>query len=214
VVEFLRKEASLAKSLFLLGDIFDFWFEWRHSVPSAAFPVLSALHELALGGCRILYLGGNHDGHVGRFLTEQVGIEVSRGPVDITIDDKRFHLIHGDGLAPSDHGYRALRRLVRWTPTEALYRLVHPDFGVWFANKVSGVSREQFSSKVVWAPESYRNYAKGKIEEGFDCVVMGHRHEAERIEYGNGVFLAVGDWIRSGSYGVFEEGKIELRFFR
>lgn len=212
VVSFLRNEAIDAKSIFLVGDLFDFWFEWRHSIPGATFPVLSALSELARGGRRVVYLGGNHDGHVGRFLTDMVGIEVSREPIDITIGDKRFHLIHGDGLAPADYGYRMLRRLVRWPPTEAIYRLVHPDLGIWLAHKLSGVSREQFSSKVVWAPDSYRDYARHKIETSADYVVMGHRHESERIEYGAGIFLAVGDWIRSGSYGYFANNHIELRF--
>ena len=214
VLTFLRNEALDAKSIFLVGDLFDFWFEWRHSVPSAAFPVLAELSNLVRGGRRVVYLGGNHDGHVGKFLTDEVGIEISREAMDVEISGKRFHIIHGDGIAPADHGYRMLRRMVRWPPTEAIYRMVHPDLGIWLAHKLSGVSREQFSSKVVWAPDSYRDYARRKIEEGFDCVVMGHRHEAERIEYGKGVFLAVGDWIRSGSYGYVGESGIELKYFR
>lgn len=212
-LRFLRGEALRAKSLFLVGDLFDFWFEWRHSIPGAAFPVLAALHELVQGGRRVVYLSGNHDGHVGRYLTDFVGLEVSRRPLDVTIDGKRVHIIHGDGLAAGDRGYRMLRRLVRWPPTEAMYRLVHPDFGIWFAHKVSGVSREQFSGKTIWAPESYRDYATRKLDEGFNYVVMGHRHEAEFIPHANGGFLAIGDWIGSGSYGVIEVGSGELRHF-
>ncbi len=213
-MRFLQDEASKAQSLFIVGDLFDFWFEWRHSVPSGAFPILSALNQLSRAGVRILYIGGNHDGHVGKFLREQVGVETSRNAADIDIDGYIFHIIHGDGLAKGDYGYRMLRALVRWPPTEAIYRLVHPDFGVWFAHKLSGVSRQQFSGKVVRAADSYRKYAVEILDRGTNFVVMGHRHEAEWIPHANGGYLAVGDWIGKKSYGWFENGKAELRYFK
>lgn len=213
VQRFLRQEASKAKSLIIVGDLFDFWFEWRHSVPAGAFPVLAELNKLRQDGVRILYIGGNHDGHVGRFLREQVGIETSRNSVDIDIDQSSFHVIHGDGLAKGDFGYRMLRSLVRWPPTEAIYRLVHPDFGIWFAHKLSGTSRQYFSGKKIWAADSYREYACQALDKGTNFVVMGHRHEGEWIPHANGGFLAVGDWIGKKSYGWFENGLAELRYF-
>jgi UDP-2,3-diacylglucosamine hydrolase len=213
VLRFLYTDAQECQTLFLVGDIFDFWFEWRHSVPGAAFKVLAALHQLAREGRRVVYIGGNHDGHPGGFLEREVGLEVSRKPIDAEIDGKLVHIIHGDGIAPADRGYRALRRMVRWPPTEAIYRLIHPDFGIWFAHKVSKVSRQQFSGKKVWAPDSYREYARRKLDEGYNYVVMGHRHEAEFIAHPNGGFVAIGDWIRSGSYGVFQADEMQLKKF-
>lgn len=214
VLEFLRSEAAKANSLFIVGDLFDFWFEWRHSVPSGAFPVLAELNNLKQQGLRILYIGGNHDGHVGKFLREQVGIETSRNPVSIDIDRKSFHLIHGDGLARGDYGYRALRSLVRWNPTESIFRLVHPDFGIWFAHLLSRGSRRHFSGKVIWSGDAYRDYARGVLDRGTNYVVMGHRHEAEWIAHPNGGFLAVGDWIGKRSYGWFENDHAELRYYK
>jgi len=213
VIRFLREEAVKAETLFLAGDLFDFWFEWRHCVPSAAFPVLFELRRLALGGKRIIFMAGNHDGHPGQFLEDYVGLTVSRKPVDADIDGQWFHVAHGDGLATADRGYRLLRSLVRWKPTVTIYRLIHPDFGIWFAHLVSRASHNYASNNDRFGPEPYREYARSKLDEGFNYVVIGHRHHADHIEHPRGGYLAVGDWIKDGSYGVFEEGKLKLKFF-
>jgi len=196
--------------LIIVGDLFDFWFEWRHSVPSAAFPILAALYELRLHGVEVVYLGGNHDGHIGRFLRAEVGLTIFREPFEAVIAGKHFYIIHGDGLAPADHGYRLLRRIVRWKPTESLYRLVHPDLGIWLAYKLSATSREFFSHRIIHSAEPYRAFAMKKLDAGYNFVVMGHRHESEFVPHPNGGFLAIGDWIRTGSYGVFDGEKIKL----
>ena len=213
VVRFLRERAVRAASLFLVGDLFDFWFEWRRSVPGAAFPVLAALHELVLGGRQVVFLAGNHDGHPGRFLEKEVGLTVSRVPIDADIDGRRFHIIHGDGLAPADRGYRILRAVIRWKPTEALYRLLHPDAGIWFARQVSGLSQRMWSYEDKFGPEPYRQYARRKLDEGFNYVVMGHRHKSEFIPHPNGGYLAIGEWIAKGTYGVYEDGELKLEIF-
>lgn len=213
-VHFLREIAPRASTLFLVGDLFDFWFEWRHSVPRGVFSVLSSLHELVRHGCKVFFLAGNHDGHPGSFLADEVGLEISRGSIDAEIDSKQFHIIHGDGIALQDRGYRTLRTLVRLPITEAVYRLVHPDLGVWFASRVSDASRYHVSYKDAYGPEPYREYAARKLDSGYNYVVMGHRHVAEWIEHPNGGYLAVGDWIRKGSYGVFEDGELRLEYFR
>jgi len=213
VVKFLREVGPSAATLMLVGDIFDFWFEWRHSVPSRAFPVLAALHDLKRKGQRIVYLGGNHDGHVGRFLQDEVGIEVSRESVDIEADGKKIHVIHGDGLAPADRGYRILRALVRWKPTEAIYKLVHPDLGIWIAYKLSGFSHDHLSSSDNFGAKPYREYAQSKLKKGFDLVVIGHRHTAEHQQYEGGDYLAIGDWIGKGSYGVLKDGVVKLEYY-
>ena len=213
VIGFLREEAAKAKSLFLVGDIFDFWFEWRHSVPAAAFPILTELHNLKQNGIKITYLAGNHDGHLGKFLNDEVGLAVTRKYIDAEVDEKRFHIIHGDGIALHDRGYRVLRSLVRWKPTETIYRMIHPDFGIWFANKISKYSRLKLDNPKKADSVSYRHYAEGKFNKGFDYVVMGHIHEAEVFENENGGFYLIGDWIGKRSYGVFENGEMRLKFY-
>ena len=167
-----------------------------------------------LGGRQIIYLGGNHDGHVGKFLEDEIGLTVSRKPVDAEIDGKRFHIIHGDGLAPSDWKYRMLRGLVRWKPTETIYRLVHPDLGIWLAYKLSGISRNYISAKNEFGTVPYREYALRKLDGGFHYVIIGHHHLAEQIPHPNGGYLAIGDWIRKGSYGLFMDGEAKLKFYR
>ena len=214
VVRFLREKASSARTLFLVGDIFDFWFEWRHSIPAAAFPVLAELNKMVQQGVEISYMAGNHDGHVGRFLETEVGLTATRRSIDAEIDGKRFHILHGDGIALDDRGYRILRSLVRWRPTEAIYKLVHPDFGIWFAHKVSKYSRVTGGNPKVTGLGPYRDYAERKLNEGFNYVIMGHVHESGVFDHPNGGFYAIGDWINRHSYGVFENGGMKLEFFK
>jgi len=215
VVRFLKEQGEQAESIFLDGDLFDFWFEWRQSVPGGSFRVLAELHRLVKAGKRIVYLAGNHDGHLGRFLTDEVGLEISREPLDVEIAGQKIHLIHGDGLAPSDRGYRILRGLVRWKPTEAIFRLVHPDFGIWFAHRLSGYSRHHLSPQNDFGAEPYREYAKSKLDSGLNYVVIGHRHYSEFVGHQNGGYIAIGDWMNSGSYGYLgNDGRMQLRFFK
>ncbi len=213
VLRFLYEEASKGKSLFLVGDLFDFWFEWKHAIPARSFKVLAALHELTRSGIEIYYLGGNHDGHVWKHLENEVGVHVSRESVNVQIDDKTFHIIHGDGVAQNDRGYRMLRSLVRWKPTEAIFRLIHPDFGIWLAGRVSKLSREHLSHDDKFGAEPYREYAKWRIDQGYNYVVMGHRHSSEWIPHTNGGYLAIGDWIGRSSYGLFSQNVLELKEF-
>lgn len=213
VIRFLREEASKAATIFIVGDLFDFWFEWRHSIPSAAFPVLSELNTLVKQGKNIIYMAGNHDGHLGGFLEKEVGLIVTRKSMNVKIDGKAFHILHGDGIVRADRGYRILRALVRWKPTETIYKFVHPDFGVWFAHKVSLLSFKTGGNKAARDLDAYRRYALTKLDEGFNFVVMGHIHVSDYTPHANGGYLAIGDWIGNHSYGVFGDGKLKLEFF-
>jgi len=213
VIRFLREEASRAATICIVGDLFDFWFEWQHSIPSAAFPVLTELNTLVQQGKDIIYLAGNHDGHVGDFLENQVGLVVTRKSMNIEIDGKKFHILHGDGVVPADRGYRILRALVRWKATETIYKLVHPDFGIWFANKVSRLSNLTGGNKEARNIDGYRKYALSKLDEGFNFVVMGHIHLSDFTPHANGAYISIGNWIEEHSYGVFSDGEIKLEFF-
>lgn len=214
VLRFLKTVAVQAQTIFIVGDLFDFWFEWRYSTPSGAFQVLSELHQLVRSGKEVVYLGGNHDGHVGKFLEHEVQLQVSREPIDALIDGSRFHIIHGDGVAPADHGYRFLRKLVRWKSTESIYKLVHPDLGIWLAKQLSGYSRHHLSPQNDFGSEPYRNYGKRILDSGSYYVVIGHRHRAEFVPHPNGAYLAIGEWIDKGSYGLFKDGAASLNYFK
>ncbi len=213
VVEFLQSKASESATVVLVGDIFDFWFEWKHSVPSNAYPVLFELSRLSNMGIKIFYLAGNHDGHPGKFLADKVGLTVVRGHLDVEIDNRKFHFIHGDGIAPRDVGYRMLRALVRWRPTEGLFRMVHPDWGIKFAAWLSKASQDHFSAEDKFGLSPYKTYAFKKIDNGFDYVVMGHRHATEYHPYKNGAFLGIGGWIADGGYGIIENGEAKIEHY-
>lgn len=214
VIDFLRTKAATAKSLFLVGDVFDFWFEWKHCFPSRSFKILAEIYKLIENGTQVYYVAGNHDGHLGKFLSDEVGINVTRAHFDVTSDNKKLFIIHGDGVAVADRGYRMLRTIVRWKFTETIYRKIHPDFGIWFASKMSNVSNYSSGSYDKFGVDPYREYAKGKLDEGYNYVVMGHRHYSEFVEHKNGGYAAVGDWIRNGSYGWFENGIMQVKYFK
>lgn len=214
VVSFLREVASQNATLFLVGDLFDFWFEWKHSVPGKAFPVLSELSRLVEAGVDIVYLSGNHDGHLGSFLENEVGLSVYRKPIDVLINNKKFHIIHGDGLAPRDRGYRILRSLVRWGPTEKIYKYVHPDFGIWFADKVSSLSHSTGGNKAARLFDDYQKYALNKLDYGFNYVIMGHIHTARYVPHEKGGFMAIGDWMEKKSYGIYSDNELRLDYFK
>lgn len=214
VIRFLQSIRDDARSLFLIGDIFDFWFEWKHAVPSRAFPVLSVLHEMVKDDISIFYLAGNHDHHPGRFLENEVGLYVSRTNLSVKIEDKRLFLVHGDGIAEQDKGYRMLRSLVRWGPTEHIFRQIHPDWGIGFAKNLSKGSRKHFSSKDKFGVKPYRDKAFTLIDQGYDYVLMGHRHDSGVYNHGSGSFFAIGNWIGQGTYCRFENGEMQMLSFK
>ena len=128
LVPFLRRVRDRgAEHLYIVGDLFDFWFEYRSVVSRRAFPVVCALRRLVDAGVEVTWMGGNHDYWLGDFLRDEVGLRVMRVPLEVTLEGRRILLIHGDGLAGrQDRGYRVLRAVIRAPLSESLFRLIHP----------------------------------------------------------------------------------------
>ena len=124
---FLHWIGDRAQRLYIVGDLFDFWFEYRSVVSRRAFPVVCALRRLVDAGVEVTWMGGNHDYWLGDFLRDEVGLRVMRVPLEVTLEGRRILLIHGDGLAGrQDRGYRVLRAVIRAPLSESLFRLIHP----------------------------------------------------------------------------------------
>jgi UDP-2,3-diacylglucosamine hydrolase len=198
--------AEKAKELFIVGDFFDSWIEYRQVVPKGFYRIFSKIYDLVNANVKVTYLAGNHDFWRGTYLYDEFGIEMINTHIERTIDDKKFYIHHGDGLAYNDAGYRILKKILRNRVSQFLYSWVHPDVGVWLAKSTSSRSRDYTSQKDYSAKDGLKDAALVKIKEGYDFVIMGHRHRPVFLNEGTGVYINLGDWMRSFSYGVFSEG--------
>jgi UDP-2,3-diacylglucosamine hydrolase len=204
---FLNSLPGRASTLVIVGDLFDFWFEYRTAIPRRHFATLAILKRLRESGVALHYLNGNHDFYLGRFLAEELGIETHDGPLVLAAQGRRIWLHHGDGLVGGDLGYRVLRRVIRHPLSIALYGLLHPDLGMPLAHQVSRWSRRARGRRTL---EPEREIALPRFAEGYDTVIVGHFHQVhERREPGREFFL-LGDWIEDFSHVVLENGAVRL----
>lgn len=211
LLTFLRTILPTTESLFVVGDLFDFWFDWRTVVPRGFHRTLTMLQEFTDRNIPVHYVAGNHDYWIGEFFRDELGMILHFDPFDITVGEKRVHIHHGDGLAQNDLGYRMIKPVLRNSLAIRLYGLLHPDLAVRIARGSSRTSRAYTSEKDYGEEEGMMQYAAGKIREGIDIVVMGHRHQSQLEQVGRGVYVNLGDWITNHSYAVLNDGTIMLR---
>jgi UDP-2,3-diacylglucosamine hydrolase len=206
---FLDSIRGRADSLYVLGDLFEFWFEYRRAIPKHGFRILSQLAELRRRGTGLFYLKGNHDFWFKDFLKRELGTEAA-DELDSRIDGRRVYLAHGDVL---DRGFvpRASRTLMRSRLNGMFYSLVHPDLGIGLAQRVASKSRGLGAK--LYLTEAMARFARGKIQAGFDIVIMGHSHVPEQRRFGGGVYVNVGDWMSNFTYGVIADGVPSLCVF-
>jgi len=210
LIDFLTSIQHKSSKLFILGDLFDYWFDYKTVIPKYFFRTIVALENLKKTGTEIIYLVGNHDfGHF-NFFKNEIGILPIEGDIEVTIDDKRFFLSHGDGKIKSDYSYNILKKILRNKFNQRLFRFLHPDCGIRLASNSSRTSRIYTDSKNFGEEDAMRQFAFQKIEEGFDFVIMGHRHVAENTSYNSGFYINLGEWLKSPYYGKFDSGKFQL----
>jgi UDP-2,3-diacylglucosamine hydrolase len=200
-----------AAALVLVGDLFDFWFEYRHAIPSRGFAVLARLKRLVDLGLPVDFLGGNHDWWAGRFFEERLGFRAHSEPVDIECQGRRLFVAHGDGLAPGDNGYRVLRKIFRNPLAIAAYRWLHPDFGIPLATRSSHTSRRYTETQPVVGARLWQSIAAPQFARGRDAVLIGHFHRPIHVRSDGHDFIVNGDWMGHWSYSVLEGGQLSLR---
>jgi UDP-2,3-diacylglucosamine hydrolase len=213
LVNFLNEIKNDAKEIFIVGDLFDCWIEYKEVVPKGYYRLFSKISELIDEGVKFNYLAGNHDFWKGKFFKEEFGIEICFSHIERTIEGKKIFIHHGDGYVNKDYGYRILRRILRNNLSQFLYSWIHPDLGIKLAKRTSRTSRIHTSQKDYSVKDGLRDSAFKKIEEGFNYVIMGHRHKPQMTQHGNGFYINLGDWIKNNSYGVYKNGEFELKFF-
>lgn len=210
IIRFLNEVKKDAVQLYILGDLFDYWFEYKSVVPKGYFRLFAKLADLTAHKIAVTYLAGNHDFWMKGYFGDELGIEVVHEPVERIINGKRFYLHHGDGLVKDDTGYRFLKRVLRNRFNIWLFSLVHPDLTSGLARWSSKTSR-QYTSGRTYEQNDMDEFAGKKIGEGYDYVIMGHNHQSRHRKFGHGVYVNLGDWIRENTYAVFDGKKLELK---
>ena len=215
-VSWLDEIKNDAAVIFLLGDLFDFWFEYRTVVPKGFTRTLGKLAELSDAGITLYYFVGNHDLWMNGYFEEELGIEVFHKPQEFQINNKVFLIGHGDGLGPGDKGFKRMKKVFTNPFAQWVFRWIHPDWGVRIAqyfsvkNKlISGKEDMQFLGE---DKEWLVQYAKRKLlDKHYDYFVFGHRHLPLNISLAeNSVYINLGDWITYYTYANFNGNTLEL----
>jgi len=212
IIRFLRTVASKAEHLFIVGDLFDYWFEYKTVIPKGHIRLLGALAELRDQGVGITYLAGNHDFWLRSFFPTELGIEICLDPIERIIYGKRFLIHHGDGLLKNDTGYRILKKVLRSKVNIFLFSLLHPDLTGWLARWSSRTSRAH-TGKKTYEGNDMVEFARQKLGDGIDVVVMGHNHQSHISSMNGGTYVNLGDWIDENTYAVFNGKDIRLKTF-
>ncbi len=211
LMDFLRHVEEDRAHLYIVGDLLDFWFEYRTVVPRRPFRLLARLKEMVENGVRVTYIAGNHDYWIGDFLREDVGLATFTDQLEIAIEGKRFLISHGDGLATTgDLGYRVLKGILHSRVVSAAFRLVHPDLGISMARLFSRLSRRHSSRNDNDPRPGLETFVTAKAKSGFDYVVLGHLHKPRLFEIEGTSCLVIGDWIDCFTYGLFSNGRLTL----
>ncbi len=200
-----------AAGLFIVGDLFDSWFEFSSVIPRRHVRTISGLSRIA-ELVPVEYLMGNHDFGHRDYFEKELSIPVHRGDIERTLLGKRFYIAHGDGKAANDAGYLILRRILRNPFLQGAYRIVHPDLGIRFAEWISGRSRSYTDQRdALHKVDGLRAFAEERIANGgIDFMVMGHRHSPQQIVLEKGTYINLGDWIHSYTYGVFDDNGFRI----
>ncbi|MBT8221196.1 MAG: UDP-2,3-diacylglucosamine diphosphatase [Bacteroidia bacterium] len=220
IVSWLDSIKSEADRIYLVGDLFDFWFEYKHVVPRGYIRLLGKLAELSDSGIQLFIFTGNHDMWMFDYLSKELNAPLYRTPVIHEISGKKFFIGHGDGLGPGDYGYKMIKKIFANKICQWLFARLHPNFGIALANFFSGRSRgmtrieEQYlgdDREWLW---SYAN-TKSKTVDA-DYFIFGHRHLPIDVQLENkkSRYINLGEWMNFNSYAVFDGKDLEVKFFQ
>jgi len=219
IVRWLDLIAKDAKELYLVGDVFDYWFEYKQVVPKGFVRLLGKLGELRDNGLPIFFFTGNHDMWMFRYMEDELGIPIYRKPIVREIEGKRFFIGHGDGLGPGDYGYKFIKWLFSNSVCQWLFERLHPNFGIWLMRLSSGSSRQANPPKPKFLGEEKERLVQFCNEypgqEKIDYFVFGHRHLPidHALKNGKSRYINLGEWINYNSYAVFDGKALSVRFF-
>lgn len=226
LVRWLDMVSVDADGIFLMGDIFDFWFEYKYVVPKGYVRLMGKIAEITDKDIPVHVFRGNHDIWAKDYLGDEMNVVLHRKPVIMEFDGQKLFLAHGDGLGPGDTGYKLLKKVFEFKPNQFLFRWLHPDIGTWMGlyfsrqSRLANIAKYEKEVKeensIDPKDEMLMHYAKRKVGDNpdIDYFIFGHRHIPIHEKVGeNAEMIILGDWIEHFSYGVFADGKMSLRYF-
>jgi len=190
----------------LLGDIFDFWFDYPHFVMKGYGALLEALDRARAAGSRLHFVGGNHDIWAAPYLHERYGTAVGGGPVTLELDGRRVRCIHGDGVLGRDLLYRIFRAIVRHPAGVGLGKSLHPELLFAFSSWLSGNSRHSTRDEIEGIEAKARRWLARQRDPQWDHLVMGHVHHAFTTEHAGRRLSTLGGWLEPRCYATWEDG--------
>jgi len=219
IIQWLGEIEEEAAAILLVGDIFDFWFEYKEVIPKGFIPFISKLHQLRERKIPILFFTGNHDLWMKDYFTQELGIPVYHHPIELSVNGKNILVGHGDGLGPGDKQYKVLKKVFTNPFAQWLFRWLHPDLGVRLAKAWSGHSRisnvEKNENHFLGEDEWLWQYCKEiETRKHHDYYVFGHRHLPLELEVGtNATYFNLGEWVSQYTYLEFDGLEAKLMEF-
>jgi UDP-2,3-diacylglucosamine hydrolase len=215
LLRFLSELHGTTETLFILGDLFEFWIGYRTTAFPHYQPILEHLRKLSATGTEIVYFEGNHDFHMGKHFSETVGATIFPAPAVLSLDGRKCLLCHGDQINTHDYGHRLLRFLLHNRVTKALFPLFPPGVACRIADHMSRHSKGNHGKRNArWNYELLLNeFADARFREGFDAVICAHFHLPLLSKRNSGrmrTLLSLGDWITQYSYGELRDGNLSL----
>lgn len=220
ICRFLDSIKNNASQIFIVGDLFDFWFEYREVVPKGYVRILGKLAELTDSGIPVHFFVGNHDMWMNDYFQTELNIPVYFEPKEFTFSNKKFLIGHGDGLGPGDHGYKAMKKVFRHPLSKWLFGIFPPYIGIGMANYFSRKSR----AKTGTVDETFLGkenewliiYSKEILQQQhYDYFIFGHRHLPIDVKLNNNSrYINLGEWIKYYSYAVFDGNNVELKYYK
>lgn len=217
IIAWLDKVSEDATEIFLVGDIFDFWFEYKRAIPKGFVRLQGKIAELTDRGIPIHVFTGNHDMWIFDYIPKELGVSLYREPITREFFGKNYFIGHGDGLGPGDKGYKFIKKVFASKVSQWFFARLHPNFGIWLAEKSSktsrahtGTSDEKYhGDENEWLFQFCQDTLKS---EHYDYFIFGHRHLPLEKEVGeNSVYINLGEWINYRTYLEVSEDKVELK---
>jgi UDP-2,3-diacylglucosamine hydrolase len=220
ICKWLDEIKADAEEVYLVGDMFDFWYEYKYTIPKGFVRLLGKIAEFTDSGIKVYFFSGNHDAWMEDYFVTELNVSVHHDPITKTYNGKNFYIGHGDGLGPGDNWYKFLKSIFRSKISHWLFSRIHPNLAFWIARSsslksraVTGNSDEKFEgAEKEWLYLYCKDYlTKNKI----DYFVFGHRHLPLELDIEKkATYINLGDWLKYNTYAVFDGNKLELKYYK
>lgn len=219
IVAWLNSISNDVEILYLMGDVFDYWFEYKEVVPRGYVRLLGKLAELSDVGVEMHYFTGNHDMWVFDYLPKEIGLQIHRAPIQMEYNGKKFFLGHGDGLGPGDYGYKFIKRVFANKLAQWLFARIHPNTGIGLMKFFSRRSRIATGTSDDFYlgddKEWLMIYSREVLQtEHYDYFIFGHRHmPLDKALSDKSRYINLGEWINHFTYAVYDGQELQLKKF-